>query len=190
MKTRKCLDCSKIVKYRWLRCRLCAKEAIRKQQQGATARWRQRNRKRYLKATLKWHREHPESTQRWRENNPNAVHSMQHRASRRLKGRYAALARRFKQLAKRGLKGKILTPSQYEEKVLYVNGRKKACHYCRHEMHDTGGGIDRKDNSLNYTNKNSILCCRGCNAWKNHLHTYLETMKRFKPMRDAIRIGV
>jgi len=55
------------------------------------------------------------------------------------------------------------------------------CHYCgspparlfkkwREEERGMYNGIDRKDNQLGYTEKNTVPCCTKCNYIKNNMH--------------------
>jgi hypothetical protein len=53
-------------------------------------------------------------------------------------------------------------------------------------LRETSAGLDRIDSAITYTDANTVPCCFGCNAWKKDIHTYQETMDRFKPMRDAM----
>lgn len=52
----------------------------------------------------------------------------------------------------------------------------KHCHYCGDFIADkTGTKLDRVDNSLGYTNENTVGCCRQCNVAKNKY-----TLEEFK----------
>jgi len=52
----------------------------------------------------------------------------------------------------------------------------KKCYYCG----DTGGGIDRVDNTIGYEINNCVSCCRNCNYAKRNLtqHEFLILIKK------------
>lgn len=104
---------------------------------------------------------------------------------RRIETRHERMLVRSKKLRKRGVISRPLSLKRYKEKVLYPDGRTRMCSYCRHDVSEGGSGLDRMDNKVGYTDANTVVCCGGCNAWKNSHHTFEETMNHFKPMRDA-----
>ena len=44
------------------------------------------------------------------------------------------------------------------------------CYYCHHKIDTEVNGIDRLNNSLGYTLKNSVSCCEICNRMKHEYH--------------------
>ena len=107
--------------------------------------------------------------------------------ARKLKPRYLYMMHRSRKLKKRGVHGCPMTLKMYREKLHYADGRERSCQYCCGENNKAGIGLDRINNDIGYTAKNTVPCCRGCNSWKGTHHTYEETMVHFKPMRDAAR---
>lgn len=105
-----------------------------------------------------------------------------------LAARYAKMTCRHKrQLVPRGIIGKPMSLSDYLQKLYFVDGRERRCYYCHGENNKTGSGLDRLDNNITYTVKNTVPCCRGCNSWRGSTHTVQETRNHFKPMRGAAR---
>jgi hypothetical protein len=49
------------------------------------------------------------------------------------------------------------------------------CHYCGGRLPETGGGLDRIDNSAGYTADNVLPCCETCNSMRNNYMTVKET---------------
>ena len=64
------------------------------------------------------------------------------------------------QAKKRGYSFEI-TEKYYAENLI-----NKPCHYCGTK--ETKHWIDRYDNSVGYTEKNSVPCCQRCNRMKSH----------------------
>lgn len=72
------------------------------------------------------------------------------------------------------------------------------CHYCKHPIkwepyirrknHGTYAGynLDRKDNTIGYTNENCVVCCKICNHIKGKMLMY-EEMLKIGPMIGEIR---
>ena len=55
------------------------------------------------------------------------------------------------------------------------------CFYCQSDLtQKSGTKLDRVDNSLGYTNENTVGCCRQCNVSKNNhsLENFKEWVKR------------
>lgn len=65
---------------------------------------------------------------------------------------------RYKKGAEKRNKVFFLTISQFE------SFWKKPCHYCNTQIHTIG--IDRLNNTLGYTPKNTVPCCPTCNLMK------------------------
>jgi len=64
---------------------------------------------------------------------------------------------------KRGLKVKI-SFERYCELIT------RCCHYCNRSIeNETGGGLDRVDNSFGYVEENVTTCCKYCNKAKGNL---------------------
>lgn len=60
------------------------------------------------------------------------------------------------------------------------------CHYCSRPLNETGGGLDRMDNSIGHTCYNVVPCCRLCNRTKAHDILY-EEMKVLAPALKQVR---
>jgi hypothetical protein len=54
--------------------------------------------------------------------------------------------------------------------------RNQPCHYCGGELPKAGSGMDRKDNSLEYTFENTVPCCYQCNTTKGSNLSYHEML--------------
>jgi hypothetical protein len=52
----------------------------------------------------------------------------------------------------------------------------KACHYCLTKIawDSYGYNLDRKNNALDYTEDNVVVCCSRCNRGKSNVFTYAE----------------
>lgn len=107
------------------------------------------------------------------------------RYMRALAGRHSRTLSRSRKLKQRRIVGRPISSEQHRKKIYYLDGRPRPCTYCLHEVGKGGSGLDRVDSNVGYTDLNTVVCCGGCNSWKNSYHTFEETMKHFKPMRDA-----
>lgn len=106
--------------------------------------------------------------------------------AREIRGRHFRLMQRHKrQLAPRGIKGLPMSLEAHRKKLYFANGRERLCWYCFGENNKTGSGLDRLDNNITYTNKNTVPCCRGCDVWRGYTHSVQQTRDHFKPMRLA-----
>ena len=54
---------------------------------------------------------------------------------------------------------------------------KNSCHYCESPLPETGGGIDRRDNSKGYISGNCLPCCLICNMTKGKYISYEEMLQ-------------
>lgn len=122
-----------------------------------------------------------------RQENKNRISQRNHASALKLEYRYKKLLYRVKQLRQKSVRGHALTFKQYKRKICMADGTQKLCIYCLGEISKRGGGLDRKDSNVNYTHKNTVPCCRGCNVWKHQDKSYTETMIYFKPMREAVK---
>jgi len=52
--------------------------------------------------------------------------------------------------------------------------KENVCEYCKGPLPETGGGVDRKDNSQGYHLWNLVPCCSRCNDMKSVYLTYNE----------------
>ena len=210
MRTIKCIgyeghECGKTVRAtnnRQKRCPACAKEAQRKYDHSPKGRKTRRKYRRspegrkaqrkYMhspkgrKAQRKVQRKYMHSP-KGRKARRKASRKASRKAGRKLKPRHREMLRRAKKLKDRGIKGRPISLKRHKEKLFYSDGQPRPCTYCGHEIGETGSGLDRKDSSIGYTDSNTVACCGGCNVWKSSNRTYLETMKHFKPLRDAAR---
>lgn len=95
---------------------------------------------------------------------------------------YKTLKGRFNKLKVKAKNRSIelkLSFEQYEKLV-----KENKCHYCQLELPETGYGLDRKNNKIGYTIKNSVPCCSFCNAIKSNLLTYKETKYIIKKLKE------
>lgn len=97
------------------------------------------------------------------------------------------LVRHYEELVPRGIVGSPMSIQEHRNKLYFADGRERRCWYCYGENNKTGSGLDRLDNNVTYTLKNTVPCCRGCNTWRGATHSVRQTRNHFKPMRDAIR---
>jgi hypothetical protein len=76
----------------------------------------------------------------------------------------------------RGLEFTI-TLEEYSVKIT------QPCYYCKNQLYKKsvrGVGLDRLDNSIGYTNDNTVSCCYVCNTIKNNFLTAEETQVAVK----------
>lgn len=71
---------------------------------------------------------------------------------------------KFKSLNKNATRRHIPVLITFEQ---FCEMSQKPCHYCKGPLPETGSGIDRKKNSLPYTEQNSVPCCAVCNRIKS-----------------------
>lgn len=98
----------------------------------------------------------------------------------------------------RNLKGRELTIS-YEQFLEFV--KVEYCHYCGENIiwqKVTGQpgphryNLDRKDNSIGYTQDNVVVCCKRCNFGKTNAFSYEEwvavgnALKEFRERHNAV----
>jgi hypothetical protein len=191
--------------------------ASTKKQKIACEKWRRKNRKQAIKATRKWclknrkriaayKRAYVQKNRKQikiyvRKNreryaayarasyrkNPEAYITSSKKYSQTMRCRYSRILQRAARLRVRGVRGRTLSSAQHRNKLQYPNGRRRSCQYCQNAINLGGGGLDRINSDMNYTNANTVPCCASCNVWKGPYHSYAETMLHFKPMRDSAR---
>lgn len=115
---------------------------------------------------------HPECDKKLNENNESRF-CTRHADYSTLK-RFAA----FKRLCKRrNLPVNISFPK-------YIETIKQGCFYCGDDlMIMTGAGLDRKNNTLGYSIKNTVPCCPTCNNVRGNNFT----VEEFKLLIDFVR---
>jgi hypothetical protein len=182
-------NCKKIAKRMAAWYRKNRKQALKQQ----TAYYR-KNRKAIAKRRAVYRREnHEKFTKRagaYRRENHENLRKRGVAHSRTIAGRHKHLLQRHKrQLAPRGIKGVPMSLKAHQKKLFFADGRERRCWYCLGVNNKCGSGLDRLDNNITYTVKNTVPCCRGCNVWRGSTHTVQETRDHFKPMRDAARRG-
>lgn len=115
--------------------------------------WAKANRERRSLQMLKWQRANPD---RAKEIYNKTIRGIKNRTTR---GKHQA--------NRRGLEWAI---TENELQKL----REQPCHYCAAPLHETGHGLDRKDNAKGYTAGNVVPCCATCNKVKGPHLTYDE----------------
>jgi len=122
----------------------------------------------------------------YRRKNRKKIASHGRAYARTMSGRYRALLKRHKRnLAPRGIKGQPMSLDEHRKKLYFADGRERVCFYCWGENNKAGAALDRLNNSITYTVKNTVPACCGCNVWRGNIHSVQETRDHFKPMRDA-----
>jgi hypothetical protein len=192
------------------RCKAYAAKYYNAHPERLKARWaaydraHRDERKAYRKAWFKTHREvsrvrgaayrkaNPEKVKAayavYRKRNPEKVKMWSATHSRTIGRRYGSLLKRHKKdLAPQGCTGTPMTKEEHRAQLFFKDGRERVCFYCHHENNKAGAGLDRLDNSITYTVKNTVPACRGCNVWRGRTHTVQETLTHFKYMRDGAR---
>lgn len=66
----------------------------------------------------------------------------------------------------------------------YLDLRARKCYYCNENLNETGIGLDRIDNSLGYSLKNVLPCCRNCNLVRHTILTVEETVIAMKAVLE------
>lgn len=94
-----------------------------------------------------------ERLEKWRKENPEIRRAYWRKLRQTLKGKYTT----YKYNAKKGKRNFEISFIEFKNII------SKSCHYCGSISKI---GIDRKDNDLGYTNKNSLPCCWKCNQFK------------------------
>lgn len=96
-----------------------------------------------------------EQSQRWRDENREKYREYFRNRRKTVEGKYS----KYKYRAKKGGRIFSLTLTQFRSLT------SQSCHYCGEKL-STTVGIDRKDNTIGYTLKNSVPCCWPCNKLK------------------------
>ncbi len=105
------------------------------------------------------------STQRKRCLKCFAEHRRKQQKANKLKFNYHKLPKYRYNTYKSGAERRGLEFSlTFEDFILFWE---KPCFYCGEKIE--GIGIDRKNNSIGYTNENCIVCCKICNFMKHNL---------------------
>jgi hypothetical protein len=138
-------------------------------------------RKTYNRAYYLAHKEETNAINKiWRDSHPAAVKRNTALYRRSLKGRYVGLRGKAK---KRG----ISVDLTFEQYVLFV--QRNHCVYCGGHLPVAGGGLDRKNSRLGYTQENCVPCCRACNEIRGHDNVsydeMIEVAKLLKRIRGA-----
>lgn len=181
----------KVAKYKAAWCRKNAKR-IAKQK----AEYRRRNRKKFAKWDAARYRKNKKKILKqvaaYQRKNRKKIaeyltaHGFVYR--RKITARHTQMLSRHKrQLLPRDIKGQPMSLESHRKKLYFVDGRERPCWYCHGENNKCGSGLDRLDNNVTYTVKNTVPCCRGCNTWRGSTHSVQQTRDHFKPMRDAAR---
>lgn len=118
----------------------------------------------YMKEYHKKYKEKPEnraklkaSSRAWKKTTKGKL--SQARSNSTLNGRYRYIKYHAK---KKGLPFDI-TKEDYAELI------SQGCFYCSGKLSQSGYGLDRQTNSLGYTKKNCVPCCKTCNVAKNEM---------------------
>jgi hypothetical protein len=157
----------------------------RKQILKHKASWFRKNRKKILKQQAGYYRKSRKQISK-QISKQKAEYAAVYRLS--TGSRHKNMVQRHKhKLAPRGVIGQPMSLKAHRKKLYYADGRERPCWYCLGENNKYGSGLDRLDNSVTYTVKNTVPACRGCNVWRGFTHSVKETRGHFKPMRDAAR---
>lgn len=104
----------------------------------------------------------------YRQKYPEKFHRRDRQQHEKISSRHSSLKRGAKD---RGLELSI-TKDQHAD--LIKDGK---CYYCEYSLPKTGGGLDRKDNSVGYVIDNLVPCCTYCNVLKSSLLSHDEMVE-------------
>ena len=101
----------------------------------------------------------PEDRKRWAstyyQNHKEMYAELQREYNKTLKGKHVKL------IAKAKLKGIEVNLSLEEYTNIVSSGK---CHYCEHDLPESGYSVDRLDNRIGYIAVNCVPCCFSCNT--------------------------
>lgn len=133
------------------------REIIKKKVSEYHKKWYQKNKEKKDAQNRKWAKNHSvervKYVQKYVRNNKEKVNDYQKRFGQTIEGKYRLIKHRHKQRWNNGL----FTIEEFEQISLMP------CNYCGG---GTKKGIDRMDNKIGYTKKNSMSCCKICNYMK------------------------
>lgn len=88
--------------------------------------------------------------------------------------------------------GRVKCKLTFDEFVSFTSITK--CHYCHTPVnwvkrgYKTSYNLDRKDNKIEYTIENCVVCCPRCNFGKSHRYSYDEWFEMNKCFRDKSKL--
>lgn len=161
--------------YKKNRRKILAKNKLRRKRIAAISRAHYlTNQKSILKRHSAYNKKHKKKMREYSKNHEQSM-----------AGRHRRMLNRAKKLAARSIKGRPMSVSEHQKKIYYKDGRLRKCHYCRAQLNKSGSCVDRRNNRIGYTVRNTVPCCRGCNSWRQDVYTVQQMLDHFKPMRNA-----
>ncbi len=122
-----------------------------------------------------YYRENKEEIKEYRAKNKQKLKKYQKEYSKRNPDKYLQLRRtpeaKFKATINRANDRKLMFTLTFDE---YTSLTSQPCVYCWGSLPETGGGLDRIDNSLGYTIDNVLPCCTACNRIRGDYLTVTE----------------